>query len=257
MTDSIKIFIGNFKKHLIETIKSIPYLISVLFLQFYAFLKRFIRTKIIPNMLYYTLLYPLSFYYKFLCDCTFEGEAHIVENLDEGFIIAANHSSYLDWLVLNLNFVYKLKLSVAFLAKEKVLNHHIWGPIASKCNCIEVKKNGRIATSNRNDDHLSSQKYIVIFPEGTRTPKGEFIKAKTGVVKISVAQKLPIIPTGLIGFYDAWPRHKIFPRPHKLKVIFGKPYYPKIDEITKKSLERETRVVMSFIGKLIDKKYPF
>jgi len=220
-------------------------------------LRTLLKTKVISNIFYFVLLLPLLFYYRFLCRCSFEGELNIIDNLDNGFIVAANHSSYLDWIVLNLNFIYKLNLTVGFLAKAKVLNHHLWGPIAAKCNCIKVGSDGRIASSDNNKKNLLSHKYIVIFPEGTRTPQGKLIKAKTGVAKISNQQGLPVIPTGLIGFFDAWPRHKIFPRSHKLIIRFGKPYYPVLEEINKQTLERETRKIMLSIGELIGKDYPF
>ena len=48
---------------------------------------------------------------------------------------------------------------------------------------------------------------------------------------------MPIIPTAIRGTFEMLPADKIFPRPAKVGVSFGKPIYPDnmdYDEIVKK-----------------------
>lgn len=214
-------------------------------------------SKMLANSLYYSCTLIFVIYYKYMCRCTISGEHHIVKNLERGFVIAANHSSYLDWVVLHLLFLHRYNVKLSFIAKAKVLDHFFWQPIVSKCNCIRVNRKGRLSKSHQSQDLLAKQKYVVIFPEGTRTPKGNFVKAKTGVAKISVQHNLPVIPTGLVGFFEAWPRHEVLPRPHKLQVKFGRPLDPMVEELNETNLKRKTKKIMSSIGELKGEKYRF
>ena len=59
---------------------------------------------------------------------------------------------------------------------------------------------------------LKHNKIIVIHPEGTRTLTGKMQKAKTGVARLAIAAKVPVIPIGLINTFEILPKGKHVPK---------------------------------------------
>lgn len=105
-------------------------------------------------------------------------------------------------------------------------------------NCIHVNQRGVL--NNNDTRRLIKSKYFAIFPEGTRSPNGKLLRGKTGVAKLALQTGLPIIPCGLIGFYNCWPRHRKLPKIRRLQIVFGKPYYPQGNELNQETLKEET-----------------
>jgi 1-acyl-sn-glycerol-3-phosphate acyltransferase len=63
-----------------------------------------------------------------------------------------------------------------------------------------------------------------IYPEGTRTPDGRLYRGKTGVARLALEAKVPVIPCAMIGGFEFQPPGKITPR-FRIRpgVRFGKP----------------------------------
>jgi long-chain acyl-CoA synthetase len=66
---------------------------------------------------------------------------------------------------------------------------------------------------------------------------------KKGFAVLSQVLKVPVVPTAIIGTYASMSIRDMFPKPKKIKVIFGKPIYPEgkgLEEIvqeTRRSIE--------------------
>ena len=54
---------------------------------------------------------------------------------------------------------------------------------------------------------------VVIFPEGHRTPDGKMLPLKPGVQLLIQKAKAPVVPVGIAGTFDAWPRWSPLPIP--------------------------------------------
>ncbi|MER3403807.1 MAG: 1-acyl-sn-glycerol-3-phosphate acyltransferase, partial [Chloroflexota bacterium] len=63
-----------------------------------------------------------------------------------------------------------------------------------------------------------------LFPEGTRTRTGQLQSFKTGVAKIAVRARAPLLPVGLLGTFEALPPGALLPRPAKIRVRYGAPF---------------------------------
>ncbi len=83
---------------------------------------------------------------------------------------------------------------------------------------------------------------VLMFPEGTRCETGSMEPFKPGISLLAKRAKCTIVPVGVAGCYEAWPRHKKLPTPSPLMVPatsrtigvhFGEPYsndiYRKMD----------------------------
>ncbi|WP_075883270.1 lysophospholipid acyltransferase family protein [Candidatus Protochlamydia sp. W-9] len=71
---------------------------------------------------------------------------------------------------------------------------------------------------------LCQDKKVVIFPEGGISRTGELIPFHTGLARLALRTRSPIIPTYISGTFQAWPRTHSFPRfGHPIVCVFGKP----------------------------------
>jgi 1-acyl-sn-glycerol-3-phosphate acyltransferase len=208
--------------------------------------------KLVP---YWVPMVPIWLFFRIACLGCIEGHDNIKGLKEKGFVIASNHVSYLDWLILHIYFLFVHHIKITFFAKDKVLNHPVWGKVVTGGNCIHVNHKGVL--NNNDTRRLIKSKYFAIFPEGTRSPTGKLLRGKTGVAKLALQTGLPIIPCGLIGFYNCWPRQRKLPRIRRLKVVFGKPYYPQANELNPETLKEETSRIMLQIAQLTEQPYNY
>jgi len=191
-----------------------------------------------------------------------------IENIpkDKAFIIAANHSSYYDTLLPHV-----LILPIIDKKIIALVNNTYWSNLATRMfldwgNCTPVyvgkyydkKKNEK--SINKAIKYLKNKGVVLIFPEGTRSIKGELQRAHTGIAKLALKAKVPVLPFGIIGAYKTLPKGKIFPRFIRCEVKIGKlmyfdKYYNK--KLNDKTLYEITRNIMKEIGKLIGQKYKY
>ncbi|HLC60968.1 MAG TPA: lysophospholipid acyltransferase family protein [Candidatus Nanoarchaeia archaeon] len=185
-----------------------------------------------------------------------------IENLPpDAFIIAANHSSYMDHPLIVGNIVKHKNRKVHFLSKKehfdttlKAIWHRYAGAIP-----LDRQRGGKLALKKA-VKILKEGKIIAIHPEGTRSLDGKLMRAKTGIARLSLAAKVPVVPVGLIGTFEILPKGKYIPRMKRAIIHIGKPmyfgkYYRK--PVTKRLLREITTKIMKEIAKLSNKKYEF
>ena len=88
---------------------------------------------------------------------------------------------------------------------------------------------------------------VILFPEGTRTRDGQIAPLKSGTHRGDGREALvPIVPAAIAGTYEAWPRSRLFPTPHPIRIEFGPPILP--DEISAMSAEEVTVLIAERIA---------
>ena len=192
-----------------------------------------------------------------------------IENIpkNEPFIIALNHSSYYDTLLPYTIMVPILDKQIHALVNSTYFNNPFFKffLVLGKCIPVYVKKNIKSKMKNKESlkkaiNFLNEGDLIQIFPEGTRSKDGKIKKAYTGVAKLVLKSKVPVLPFGVIDSRKVIPGGKIIPRFSRAKVNIGKPLYFKQyynKDINKKILEKITREIMKEIAKLIGQKYHY
>lgn len=150
-------------------------------------------------------------------------------------LIAANHCSYLDPIVVAVSFPEEIH----FLAKKSLFDNPIFGSFIRNLNAHPVSGDGKEMAVFRavNEILLNGQK-VLLFPEGKRSFDGELCPLKPGVALMSIRNNVPIIPCWIEGSIQAWPRKKKLPHLFgHITCIFGKPLeVPKTDD-TKEQLK--------------------
>lgn len=155
------------------------------------------------------------------------GEGH--ENLPDGpMILAPNHQSFLDGLLVSMHLKNKMFKHTFFYAKHKHVNSAVRRFLARRNNIIVVDINKELKESlQKLAAALEKGKNIIIFPEGTRTRTGELGAFKKAFSILSCELQVPVVPVAISGAYSAFPRGSFFPRPWKrIDVRFLKPVYP-------------------------------
>jgi 1-acyl-sn-glycerol-3-phosphate acyltransferase len=71
-------------------------------------------------------------------------------------------------------------------------------------------------------DHLRDGWWIVIFPEGTRTPPGSTRRYKTGGARLAVRTGTPVVPIA-VNSGEVWPRRAFLKVPGEITICIGKP----------------------------------
>lgn len=159
-----------------------------------------------------------------------------------GLIIAANHSSNLDPVVVGC----ALDRKISYLAKEELFKIPVVSWICRHLEAFPIKRGaGDRGAIRESLKILKSGRLFGIFPEGTRSKTGHLQEGKPGAAMIALKAGVPIVPMALIGTSKF---------PGKIKVVIGKPMSLEQyqgQKAGREELEHITREVMSKIGKLM------
>lgn len=89
--------------------------------------------------------------------------------------------------------------------------------------------------------HLRDDWWIVIFPEGTRTPPGSTRRYKTGGARLAVRTGTPVVPIA-VNSGEVWPRRAFLKVPGEVTICIGPPISPE-----GRTVEQVTSLVESWI----------
>ncbi len=178
-------------------------------------------------------------------------------------IIASNHLSFSDHFFAPL----PLPRKVVFLAKSEYFTGRGLKGLVSKAffsgvGQIPVDRSGGEASERalRTGLRVLAQGHLLgIYPEGTRTPDGRLYRGKTGVARLALEGKAPVVPCAMIGGFEFQPPGKIRPR---LRIRPGVRFGPPLDFSRYYGLEEDrfvlraiTDEVMYAIMKLSGQEY--
>ena len=143
-------------------------------------------------------------------------------------IIASNHLSFSDHFFGPL----MLPRKVVYLAKAEYFTGRGIKGLISKAffrgmGQIPVDRAGGEASERalRTGLRVLAQGNLLgIYPEGTRTPDGRLYRGKTGVARLALEGRAPVIPCAMLGTYDLQPPGTVMPRLRfRPGARFGKP----------------------------------
>lgn len=145
---------------------------------------------------------------------------------DGPVIVAANHSSNLDPVVLGSTLMPKLGRRLQWLGKKELFAWPVVGWIARNGGVHAVDRGGadveafRLAQRILSDGHA-----LFVFPEGTRSLDGSLGEGRDGVAVLALRTGAPIVPIGISGAYERWPRGQKLPHPGgRVTVRVGSPF---------------------------------
>jgi 1-acyl-sn-glycerol-3-phosphate acyltransferase len=196
-----------------------------------------------------------------------------IENLPKGspFIIASNHASYVDDFIMPYSIMSKANRKFHIFVNSRFYRNILFKKFLDhyKCIPVDVSKDVKDEKKRKKTNErafkialngLNKGRVFLIFPEGSRSEDGKLKHAKTGVAKIALLSRKPVLPVGIRGSYDIMPKGAKFPKFKRADIIIGKPlyfdsFYGK--EKDYKTLELVTRKIMREIAKLISQEYNY
>lgn len=149
-----------------------------------------------------------------------EGSHHLPHK--QGFILAPNHFSTLDAIILTA----AIKRKTFTVGKKELLKNPLFKFLFTRLLVIPVNRSGFCAQGFKVAlDVLRKRKVVAVFPEGYVSRNGALGSFKRGAAKLALNAKVPLIPVAIIGSNRVLPLGNKFPRPHKLIVRIGEPIY--------------------------------
>ncbi len=141
---------------------------------------------------------------------------------DGAAILASNHLSFLDSVVLPIN----VPRPVYFLGKADYWDSWRTRWFVRGTGVVPVDRDGGEkgeASLRAGVDILRGGALLGIYPEGTRSPDGRLYRGKTGPVRMALEADVPIVPCAVVGTDGAMPSGKLLARRHDVRVRYGRP----------------------------------
>jgi len=163
-------------------------------------------------------------FFKFLLIIYNRCSAKWLEKLpdNEKFIVACNHASNLDPLIVGCFFPRMLR----YLAKEELFTGWFLGTCIRALGAVPVSRASNASAAGALKGFMKlyhEGSDVLIFPEGGRTLDGKLQPLEAGVALIAAHEHAPILPVFIHGSFKAMPPGSAFVKPTKLRVTFGKP----------------------------------
>lgn len=135
-------------------------------------------------------------------------------------ILASNHLSYSD----HYFFPAVVPRQIFFISKAQHFDVPVQRWLFEQWGVIPLKRGeGDNEAMERSLQVLREGKLFGIYPEGTRSTDGKLHKGRTGVARLALLAKVPVIPVGMIGTDEVLPKGKSIPKLKKVKIHIGAP----------------------------------
>lgn len=142
-------------------------------------------------------------------------------------ILASNHLSFVDSIFLPL----MIDRPVSFLAKSDYFTGRGLKGWATR---IFFKATGQLpidrsggkaseASLNTGLQVLGRGDLLGIYPEGTRSPDGKLYRGRTGIARMAMEAKVPVIPVVMVDTDTMMPIGTRMPRIMRVGVVIGEP----------------------------------
>jgi 1-acyl-sn-glycerol-3-phosphate acyltransferase len=115
---------------------------------------------------------------------------------------------------------------LAYVFKKELLYVPFFGWAMAKMDMIHIDRSKRAQAFSRVVEQgrrlLAQGTWVIMFPEGTRIPRGEQGTYKSGGARLAVQTGVPVIPVAVTSA-KCWPRKAMLKRPGVVEFSIGKP----------------------------------
>ncbi len=137
-------------------------------------------------------------------------------------ILLVKHQSTLETFLLPTLMPHPL----AYVFKRELLNVPFFGWAIGRLDMIHIDRSQRTQAFNKVVEQgkrlLAQGIWIIMFPEGTRIPRGQQGTYKSGGTRLAIQTGAPVIPIAVTSA-KVWPRKAFVKRPGVVDVSIGPP----------------------------------
>jgi 1-acyl-sn-glycerol-3-phosphate acyltransferase len=136
------------------------------------------------------------------------------------FIVVANHQSYLDPILVQVSCWRPLHT----LAKSTQFHGGFMAWVMPRINAIPTRRYRVDPQAVRVLlRRLDEGEGVGVYPEGERSWDANLQPFRRGTIRVILKAGVPVIPCGVVGSYDVWPRWSRTIRRSTVKIVFGEP----------------------------------
>jgi 1-acyl-sn-glycerol-3-phosphate acyltransferase len=128
-------------------------------------------------------------------------------------LLIANHQSFLDPDLVGI----AARRHLCYLARRTLFRNRAFAWLIRSLRAVPIDHEG-IGIDGIRDilEQLHVGRVVLVFPEGERTHDGLIHQLRPGIALLIKKSKAPVVPVGIAGAYQAWPRQRPFPIPAPL-----------------------------------------
>lgn len=177
-----------------------------------------------------------------------------------GAVLAFNHHSYFDFVMVGWDIVRKLRRPVRFLAKREIWRSRWFGWVVRIAKAVPVDRDDPTSRSGAFDaaiQRLREGELVAVAPEQTISPSFELLPLRTGAARMALGSGVPLIPA--IG----WGTQRFAAKGHGVRlargitvdVVYGEPIVPRPGEDAVALTARLESAMQELLRRLQD-EYP-
>ena len=115
---------------------------------------------------------------------------------------------------------------LAYVFKRELLYIPFFGWAMGRLDMIHIDRSRRTEAWNKVAEEgrrfMADGHWVIMFPEGTRTPRGSQGAYKAGATRLAVTTGVPVVPIAVTSA-RCWPRKSFVLRPGVVDISIGKP----------------------------------
>jgi 1-acyl-sn-glycerol-3-phosphate acyltransferase len=141
----------------------------------------------------------------------FEGGRHVPRT--GPVLVVANHQSYLDPPAIGV----AVPRPAYYLARKTLFRYRSFGWLLRSVHGVPVDQDGVAKEGLKTVLRLlEAGEVVIVFPEGGRSPDGTIQPLQRGIQLLIKRTQAPVVPVGIAGAWEAWPRTHLLPTPAPL-----------------------------------------
>ena len=138
-------------------------------------------------------------------------------------LLLSNHQSHLDPVLVGIG----TRRPVCSLARQTLFDTPGLSWLIRSLDAIPIDRDGfGLAGLKETLRRLRHDEAVLLFPEGRRSDDGQLATLKPGVCSLARRGRATLVPVGIDGAFEAWPRRRRLPRPGRITICYGEPIGP-------------------------------
>lgn len=158
--------------------------------------------------------------------CGVRHRIHGMENLPETrVILCPKHQSTWETFA----FPTLMPHPLCYVFKRELLLIPFFGWAMGRLDMVHIDRSKRAEAWNKVAEQgrrfMAQGNWVIMFPEGTRTPRGSQGTYKSGAARLAIATDTPLVPIAVTSA-RCWPRKSFVLRPGVVDIAIGRPIPP-------------------------------